>query len=75
MHSLAIDRRSNPHAQVHTAPVVLGRNVWVGRGAAILPGVTIGENSVIAYGSLVTHDIPAGVLAAGNPAMVIRTLS
>jgi hypothetical protein len=75
MHSLALDRRTNPDAPVRTAPIVLERNVWVARGAVVLPGVTIGENSVIAYGSVVTHNIPSGVLAAGNPATVIRTLA
>jgi acetyltransferase-like isoleucine patch superfamily enzyme len=75
MHSLSPDRRTNPEAVVRTAPIVLERNVWVARGAVILPGVTVGENSVIGYGAIVTHDIPASVLAAGNPAAVIRTLS
>jgi hypothetical protein len=75
MHSLSIDRRANPNAHVRTAPIVLERNVWVARGAVILPGVRIGENSVIAYGAVVTHDIPSGVLAGGNPATVIRRLT
>jgi acyl-[acyl carrier protein]--UDP-N-acetylglucosamine O-acyltransferase len=74
MHSLALDRRVNAAARVRTAPVILERNVWVSRGAAILPGVRVGEGSVIGYGSVVTKDIPPGVLAAGNPARVIRRL-
>jgi acetyltransferase-like isoleucine patch superfamily enzyme len=74
MHSLARDRRTNPHAEVRTAPVVLEANVWVARGAAILPGVRIGRDSVIGYGAVVAADVPAGVVAAGNPAKVIRTL-
>jgi maltose O-acetyltransferase len=74
MHSVALDRRSNPRAPVRTSPVVLEANVWVGRGAAILPGVRIGAGSVIGYGSIVTADVPPGVLAAGNPARVIRKL-
>jgi len=74
MHSLAIDRRTNPGATVRTAPVILEANVWVARGAAILPGVRVGRDSVIGYGSVVTADIPPGVVAAGNPARVVRTL-
>jgi acetyltransferase-like isoleucine patch superfamily enzyme len=74
MHSVALDRRSNPKAPVRTSPVVLEANVWVGRGAAILPGVRVGAGSVIGYGSIVTADVPPGVLAAGNPARVIRKL-
>jgi acetyltransferase-like isoleucine patch superfamily enzyme len=74
MHSLALDRRSNPEAPVRTAPVVLESNVWVARRAAILPGVRVGEGSVIGYGAVVGNDIPPRVVAAGNPARVIRSL-
>jgi acetyltransferase-like isoleucine patch superfamily enzyme len=74
MHSLAKDRRTNPAAPVRSAPVVIEPDVWVARGAAILPGVRIGRGSVIGYGAVVTLDVPAGVLAAGNPARVIREL-
>jgi NDP-sugar pyrophosphorylase family protein len=74
MHSLSFDRRTNPDAPVRVAPVVLERNVWVARGAAILPGVRVGENSVVAYGAVVTSDVPPCVLVAGNPAKVVRTL-
>ena len=55
-------------------PVVIGDNVWIGGGAIILPGVTIGENSVIGAGSVVTHDIPANVVAAGNPCRILREI-
>ena len=55
-------------------PVTIGDRVWLGGGAIICPGVTIGADSVIGAGSIVTRDIPAGVLAAGNPARVIRQL-
>ncbi|WP_169088057.1 DapH/DapD/GlmU-related protein [Paenibacillus sp. PL91] len=54
--------------------IVISDNVWIGRGAVILPGVTIGQGSVIAAGSIVTRDIPANVLAGGTPAKVIREL-
>jgi maltose O-acetyltransferase len=55
-------------------PVVIGADVWVGGGAIILPGVTIGARSVIGAGSVVTKDVPEGVFAAGNPCRVIRAL-
>ncbi|MFL5616032.1 MAG: sugar O-acetyltransferase [Gemmatimonadaceae bacterium] len=55
-------------------PVEIGSDVWVGGGAIILPGVTIGSRAVIGAGSVVTRDIPAGVFAAGNPCRVIRTI-
>lgn len=56
-------------------PITIGSDVWVGGGVVICPGVTIGARSVIAAGSVVTRDIPSDVLAAGNPARVIRELS
>ncbi|TWT61431.1 sugar O-acetyltransferase [Rubinisphaera italica] len=55
-------------------PVTIGSDVWVGGSAVICPGVTIGSKAVIGAGSVVTKDIPAGVLAAGNPCRVIRSL-
>ena len=55
-------------------PVTIGNNVWIGGSVTILPGVTIGDNSTIGAGSVVTKDIPAGVVAAGNPCKVIKTL-
>lgn len=56
------------------APIVVGDDVWIGGGAIILAGVTIGARSVIGAGSVVTRDIPADVFAAGNPCRVIRKL-
>ena len=53
-------------------PVKICDNVWVGCGATILKGVTVGEGAVIAAGAVVTKDVPAGCLVAGNPARVIR---
>ena len=56
-------------------PVDIGSDVWVGGGAIILPGVRIGSRAVIGAGSVVTRDVPEGVLAAGNPCRVIRELT
>ena len=53
-------------------PIHVGDNVWFGSGVTVLPGVTIGSDSVIGAGSVVTRDIPAGVFAAGNPCRVIK---
>ncbi|QIR38999.1 sugar O-acetyltransferase [Tolypothrix sp. PCC 7910] len=56
------------------APVTIGNNVWIGGSAIICPGVTIGENTTIGAGSVVVKDIPANVVAAGNPCSIIRHL-
>jgi acetyltransferase-like isoleucine patch superfamily enzyme len=53
---------------------VIEKNVWIAAGAIIIGGVTVGENSVVAAGSVVTRDIPPNTLAGGNPAKVIRQL-
>ena len=58
--------------KTQTAPVTIGRNVWIGGGAVILPGVRIGDNVVIGAGSVVTHNIPDNSVAVGNPCRVIR---
>ncbi len=55
-------------------PVRIGNNVWIGAGTVILPGVTIGDDSVIGAGSVVTKDIPPGVVAVGNPCRVLREI-
>lgn len=59
----------------YNLPVHIGDNVWVGAGAVILPGVTIGEGSVIGAGAVVTQDIPANVVAAGVPCRVLRPIT
>ncbi|MCI8861212.1 MAG: sugar O-acetyltransferase [Lachnospiraceae bacterium] len=56
-------------------PIRIGNNVWIGGGVKIMGGVTIGDGTVIAAGSIVTKDIPAHVLAGGNPCRVIRTIT
>ena len=53
-------------------PVRIGRNCWLGAGVVVVPGVTIGDNVVIGAGSIVTHDLPSDVVAAGNPCRVLR---
>ncbi|GAA3804288.1 maltose O-acetyltransferase [Cellulomonas soli] len=56
-------------------PIVIGDNVWLGGGVIVCPGVTIGENTVVGAGSVVTRDLPANVVAVGNPARVVRTVT
>ena len=63
------------HAAQYNVDVHIGANVWIGAGTVIVPGVTIGENSVIGAGSVVTRDIPANVVAVGNPCRVMREIS
>lgn len=55
-------------------PITVGNNVWLGGGVIVCPNVTIGENTVVGAGSVVTKDLPANVLAVGNPARVVRSL-
>lgn len=55
-------------------PVHICRRVWIGAGATILPGVTVGENSVVGAGSVVTHDVEPNTIVAGNPARVIKRI-
>lgn len=55
-------------------PIVIGNNVWLGGGVIVCPGVSIGDNTVIGAGAVVTHDIPANVVAVGNPARVLRQI-
>lgn len=59
---------------MHLQPIVLERNSWIGSNATILPGITIGENSVVAAGSVVTKDVPANTIVAGNPAKFMSNL-
>ncbi|WP_316838256.1 acyltransferase [Pedobacter nutrimenti] len=62
------------HTEVNKKEVIIGDNVWIGWGCIILKGVTIGENSIIAAGSVVLRDIPSNVVAGGNPAIVKKHL-
>ena len=62
-------------AYQYNVPVRIGRNCWLGAGVIVLPGITIGDNSVIGAGSVVTKDIPANVVAIGNPCRVLREIN
>ncbi|GAC1332959.1 MAG: hypothetical protein NVSMB17_12720 [Candidatus Dormibacteria bacterium] len=72
-HPVGVDRRVSG-APPATAPIVIGRNVWIAGMAAVLKGVTIGDDSVVAFGAVVASDVPAGVVVAGNPARVVKSL-
>jgi acetyltransferase-like isoleucine patch superfamily enzyme len=65
---------SQRRAFVIAKPVVIGRNVWLAAGATILGGVTVGENSVVAAGAVVTRNVPRDSLVGGNPAKLIRSI-
>jgi acetyltransferase-like isoleucine patch superfamily enzyme len=70
-HPLEPSRR---RAFVIAKPIVIERNVWIAADATIIGGITVGENSVVAAGSVVTKDVPPNTLVAGNPARVIRSI-
>lgn len=59
----------------YNAPVRIGKNCWLGAGVIVLPGVTVGDNTVIGAGSVVTKDIPSDVVAVGNPCRVMRPIN
>jgi acetyltransferase-like isoleucine patch superfamily enzyme len=64
----------DPDHPTRAAPVIIGNNVWLSRGVIVLPGSTIGDHTVVAANSVVKGDLPPCVLAAGNPAQVVRKL-
>lgn len=66
--------RLEPDRPARAAPVIIGANVWLGRNVIVLPGSEIGDHSVVAAGSIVKGYLPSRVLAAGNPARVVREL-
>ena len=70
----AIDPQQRRDGLEIAKPITVGNNVWIGAGATVLAGVTIGDNSVIGAGSVVTKDIPANVVAVGNPCHVLRKI-
>ena len=59
----------------YNMPIHIGRNCWLGAGVIVMPGITIGDNTVIGAGSIVTKDIPSGVVAVGNPCKVLREIN
>lgn len=69
-HGLDMKTRNTTYA----SPVTIGKSVWIGSGATILPGVTIGDRAVIAAGAVVTKDVPEGTVVAGVPAKVVKTI-
>ena len=72
-HPLAPELRE--HVYQYNAPIYIGKNCWLGAGVIVMPGVSIGDNTVIGAGSIVTKDIPANVVAVGNPCRVMRPIS
>jgi len=72
-HPLDVQQRNK--GLEYAYPISIGNNVWIGAHVCVLPGVTIGDNTVIGAGSVVTKNIPANVLAAGNPCKVIRVIT
>lgn len=70
-----IDPELRSKAYQYNMPVHIGRNCWLGAGVVVLPGVTIGDNSVIGAGSVVTKDIPSNVVAVGNPCRILREIN
>ena len=70
-----IDPELRARGLQYNAAVHIGKNCWIGAGSLIMPGVTIGDNTVIGAGSVVTKDIPAGVVAVGNPCRVMREIT
>lgn len=69
-----IDPQLRAKGMQFNMPVRIGRNCWLGAGVIVMPGVTIGDNTVIGAGSIVTKDIPANVVAVGNPCRVLRAV-
>ena len=71
----AIDSEQRSRGLEIARPIRVGNNVWIGANVSILPGVTIGDNTLIGAGSVVNKDIPAGIIAVGNPCRVIRKIT
>jgi maltose O-acetyltransferase len=71
-HPIAADARRA--GEESALPITLGDGVWIGGGAILLPGVTVGDDTVVGAGSVVTRDLPANVVAAGNPCRVLRAI-
>ncbi len=74
-HPISPTLRKGKDKLQYNKPVHLGNNVWLGAGVIVLPGVTIGDNSIIAAGSVVTHNVAPNVIVAGTPAKVLRQIT
>lgn len=71
----SIDAQERLRGVFHNRPITIGDKVWLGANVTVLPGVTIGDGAVIGAGSVVTKDIPANVIAVGNPCKVLREIT
>ena len=71
----ALDTEQRNRGLEFAYPITVGDNVWFGAGVIVLPGVSIGSDTVIGAGSVVTKDIPSGVVAVGNPCRVLRNIT
>lgn len=71
----ALDSEQRNQGLEIALPITVGDNVWIGANVVVLPGVTIGNDTIIGAGSVVTKDIPAGVIAVGNPCRVVRAIT
>jgi maltose O-acetyltransferase len=69
-----LDRSVRAASLEFAKPIRIGKGVWIGGGVIVLPGITIGDGCVVGAGSVVTHDLPPGALAVGNPARIVRSL-
>lgn len=74
MATLDHDKRPARRGDMHPAPITIGRNVWIGANSMVLKGVTVGDDAIVAGGSIVTKVVPAGAIVRGAPAQVVSRL-
>lgn len=74
MATLNHSEQPEERANLHPAPIHIGRNVWIGASATILPGVTIGDGAIVGAGSVVTRDVPENMIVTGVPARILRSV-